>query len=46
MRDIALIAARRLTLAVPVVLGITVYVFLILQLSPANPRGARDLRQP
>jgi peptide/nickel transport system permease protein len=40
MREIALAVARRIAFAVPVVLGITLYVFLLLQLSPADPRFA------
>jgi peptide/nickel transport system permease protein len=40
MREIALLTVRRLAFTVPVILGISLYVFLILQFSPADPRFA------
>jgi peptide/nickel transport system permease protein len=40
VREVAILGLRRLAFAVPVVLGITLYVFIILQFSPADPRFA------
>ena len=40
MRDVGRIVLRRLFQAVPVILGITFYLFLMLELSPVDPRYA------
>lgn len=40
MREIGVVLIRRIAFAIPVILGITLYLFFILEFSPADPRYA------